>query len=281
MIAAALALAIAQAAPAPPPPSAPLAPTSQWRLDRAPFCTIARDYDRPGEPLTIGWQRVPARPLTIQLLILIAPVDSKSAPHEIAKAVPKTGTVAIGGTAIQSDFGWYLPDEPGALVVQFVMRRADLDAVIGAPTTAPPPMTIAIDGHAPVTLSLADLRQSFARLETCNEAAEAELGITAEERAAIAERPLRQDGIWITSDDYPSAARREDVQGTSWVVLRVAVDGSVDDCRLALTSGSDLLDQTTCRLLRKRGRFKPATDRQGKPVVSHIAQPVRWALSDF
>lgn len=289
MIAAAFALAIGQTAPpptvrpAPPPtlPPPPLAPTSAWRLDRAPLCTIARDYDQPGAPLTIGWQRVPTAPLTLRLLTLIPPADPKSAPHPTVRAFPTTGTVTIGGTTLERDFGWYLADQPGALVVSMTLRRPELDALIAAPAATPPLMTVWIDGYPPVSLSMADLQQTFARLETCNDAAEAELGISAEERAAVAERPVRAPGQWITSDDYPPVALREDVQGTSLVTLRVAIDGSVDDCRLLLTSGSDQLDETTCRLLRKRGRFTPARDRQGNPVVSHIMQPVRWVLSDY
>lgn len=295
MIAASLAIAIAQAAAPPPVPPVTRAPTSAWRLDRAPLCTIARDYDRPGEPMTIGWQRLPGLPTAIRMLVFYgASGGERAAPHYSPPARPNNVSVSINDQPVESGAGWYLTDNIREIVVPLLLTRSSIDPLLvaqpkpvagkvpGKPSNGPP-LTVAIDGYAPFTLRYDDFDAAFARLEACNAAAEADLGIGKDENAAIAEpaKPLTDPGGWITDLDYPAVARREDVQGRTWVLMRIATDGSVDDCRLVLTSGNDALDEATCRTLRKRARFAPAMDSRRQPVVSHKLQTVNWTLADY
>jgi periplasmic protein TonB len=80
----------------------------------------------------------------------------------------------------------------------------------------------------------------------------------------------------IRNSDYPRAAGEAGVSGTVGVRYRVAADGRVSDCRITRSSGSTLLDATTCRLIERRFRFDPARDEDGRPVASSIVEQHNW-----
>lgn len=82
----------------------------------------------------------------------------------------------------------------------------------------------------------------------------------------------------FSNEDYPVAALRYDQQGTVGVTLDVGVDGRVTGCTVAISSGHPALDASTCRLLRNRARFAPATDARGTAIAGTTAARIRWAL---
>lgn len=62
------------------------------------------------------------------------------------------------------------------------------------------------------------------------------------------------------------------------VAVRYTVnpDGSVSNCRIDESSGFPPLDATACRLIEQRFRFRPARDRNGRPVSSTVAEEHVW-----
>jgi protein TonB len=86
---------------------------------------------------------------------------------------------------------------------------------------------------------------------------------------------------WFSNDDYPAAARRANAAGRVSVVLTIDTAGKVSGCRVTSSSGNSDLDDTTCRLATRRGRFSPAKDVNGVAQPSTYAIPgVRWQLTD-
>jgi protein TonB len=85
-------------------------------------------------------------------------------------------------------------------------------------------------------------------------------------------------GAWITTADYPPAAIRAGEQGVVGVALRIDAAGRVASCVVTQPSGSATLDDATCRLYQRRGRFAPARDDAGVPVAATFADRVRWEL---
>jgi hypothetical protein len=92
---------------------------------------------------------------------------------------------------------------------------------------------------------------------------------------------------WITSDDYPSRALRDELQGTVAYTLTVGVNGRVQACEMTrnenptiMTSVNDVpeLNNATCRNITRRARFIPATDAEGRPLLANYSGRVRWAL---
>lgn len=83
---------------------------------------------------------------------------------------------------------------------------------------------------------------------------------------------------WITTDDYPSAALRQNLQGVVVVSAMIGVDGKVRSCVVTQSSGSQLLDDTTCRLYTKRAHFTPARDADGNPTAAQHSDRFRWQI---
>jgi protein TonB len=83
---------------------------------------------------------------------------------------------------------------------------------------------------------------------------------------------------YITDDDYPQDAIRNEQQGTTGFRLDVGPDGRVTNCSVTSSSGSSSLDNTTCRLLRSRARFTPASDSSGAKTSDSVTGRIRWQL---
>ncbi|HEX9964589.1 MAG TPA: TonB family protein [Allosphingosinicella sp.] len=83
---------------------------------------------------------------------------------------------------------------------------------------------------------------------------------------------------YVSDQDYPSTAVRNEEQGTTRFKLVVGPDGKVRECSVTSSSGSSALDATTCRLMRQRAKFSPATGSDGKPTSDTVSSAIRWVL---
>jgi TonB family protein len=92
--------------------------------------------------------------------------------------------------------------------------------------------------------------------------------------------PVSNPATWITDDDYPSAALRAGETGVVGFELLVSTTGAVSDCRVTSPSGSAQLDFVTCALLKRRARFKPARDVDGRAVPQSWRSRVRWTIPE-
>jgi periplasmic protein TonB len=90
-------------------------------------------------------------------------------------------------------------------------------------------------------------------------------------------RHIRGD---IRDRDYPAAAGEAGVGGTVSVIYTVETDGRATHCAITHSSGSAELDDTTCRLIEQRFRFRPSLDPFGRPVRSRIVQDHSWETHD-
>jgi protein TonB len=82
----------------------------------------------------------------------------------------------------------------------------------------------------------------------------------------------------ITQNDYPSAAIRLKQEGVVRVVLRVGRDGQANDCAVKTSSGSSILDERTCALLVRRGRWNPKQDGYGNITEFDYLYEFNWRL---
>jgi TonB family protein len=94
-------------------------------------------------------------------------------------------------------------------------------------------------------------------------------------------KPRGNPGNWATSNDYPSVALQQEIEGTSGFSLTVGPDGRVSDCVITQSSGSPELDATTCTNVTRRARFEPALDASGTPTNGKYANRVRWQIPRF
>lgn len=84
---------------------------------------------------------------------------------------------------------------------------------------------------------------------------------------------------WVTTEDYPSRALREEREGTTTIAWDVDAEGKIVNCRVTASSGSPDLDEASCKNVTRRGRYKPAVDTNGQAVASSgFSRRVRWQI---
>jgi protein TonB len=79
-----------------------------------------------------------------------------------------------------------------------------------------------------------------------------------------------------SAKDYPKKTRDLRIGHSVTVLLTVATDGRVADCRVTAPSPDAEADAITCRLAVERFRFRPAADANGNPVIGKYAWRQRW-----
>jgi protein TonB len=85
-------------------------------------------------------------------------------------------------------------------------------------------------------------------------------------------------GALVTDEDYPPSAIRAEAQGIVGFLLDVDPAGRVTGCTIKSSSGSEVLDQATCRIMTARAQFVPAHDRKGRPTTDRVWARIRWVL---
>jgi protein TonB len=85
-------------------------------------------------------------------------------------------------------------------------------------------------------------------------------------------------GSLFSDEDYPASAVRAGESGATGFRLEVGPNGRVTNCTVTSSSGSSALDSTTCRLLRSRARFTPATDSTGSATSDTVGGRIVWRL---
>lgn len=91
-------------------------------------------------------------------------------------------------------------------------------------------------------------------------------------------KPIGNPASWFPADAYPPAARNAGAEGRTVFSLDIDALGRIMRCNIVTSSGSELLDNTTCDLLVINGRFEPAHDASGRPVAGTWQSGMRWKL---
>jgi len=83
---------------------------------------------------------------------------------------------------------------------------------------------------------------------------------------------------WMSSDDYPTRAIREQRAGTVGFQVTIGPNGRATACTVTSSSGSPDLDDTACKLVISRGRFSPPKDEHGQPTTGAWNSRFKWQL---
>jgi len=105
-----------------------------------------------------------------------------------------------------------------------------------------------------------------------------EWGVDEAVLAALRQRPASTNLFGLDSNDYPPAALRTATQGRVIVRIDVSAEGRAADCATVATSGNAEIDATTCRVIRRRARFRPAIDGAGRRVAARTISTVTWLV---
>ncbi|WP_052216054.1 energy transducer TonB [Sphingomonas sp. ERG5] len=70
-------------------------------------------------------------------------------------------------------------------------------------------------------------------------------------------KPRTDPGDWFPLASYPKEARKEHAEGRVSIQLDVDATGKPTACRVTASSGFVSLDEHTCRIAMKTGRYTP------------------------
>ena len=91
--------------------------------------------------------------------------------------------------------------------------------------------------------------------------------------------PIGSPAAWFPADAYPPEAKAAGLHGRTAFTLDLDSEGRITSCNITSSSGSPLLDSTTCTLLVTNGRFRPAHDAAGQPVAGTWSSAMVWQLA--
>ena len=77
--------------------------------------------------------------------------------------------------------------------------------------------------------------------------------------------------------NYPQEAKDKNIQGKSLIRFVVEKDGSITDVEVARSSGNDLLDQESMRVVKSMPKWNPGKQ-SGRAVRTRFVLPVMFRL---
>jgi protein TonB len=80
----------------------------------------------------------------------------------------------------------------------------------------------------------------------------------------------------IPDREYRRLAATGIRSGSVGVTIKVNVDGSASNCRIARSSGDGSIDALMCQLTLRHVRFDPARDPSGRPVAQDVTFTPNW-----
>ncbi len=97
-------------------------------------------------------------------------------------------------------------------------------------------------------------------------------------------RAVSPDGLsrWSVriSNNYPSRAVRQEIEGNVGVSVVIGADGRVTSCSVSNSSGSDILDEAACDGMQRYARYTPALDDAGNPTTGRNSMTIVYQLGE-
>lgn len=246
-----------------------LRPSGPWKVEYADqMCVLQRQFGSGAQQITFGMKPAPLGD-QVRLVALLAP----------------TGDKTIRGTAsVRIDDG---PEVREAFAASEVKARNVRALVIDVKREQILPIENAkqlrIRAGAIEFVVAPYAAAAMKALGACEKDLLVSWGMDARVLDNIATFASIPDGFSsiYSDDDYPHSAIRNEEQGTVGMRYDVDATGKPSNCKVVESSGSDALDQTSCRVLLRRGKFVPARTRDGQPVASVSYSRISWLIPSW
>ena len=234
-----------------------LAPTGGWRLAaEVDQCALSHDFGPREAPTRLSF--VPSLVKGgAEMTVSIPAADAKD-----SEAIGSFLSVSAGAESVPTRlYARVVNDGADRRAVALPLLREVWEAFGNFRT-----ISLKIAG-TDVTLQMPPADRAQALLKICADDLVKSWGFNpAAFRAANPPRPKgRPIGRYFGSDSYPTAARKKKQTGRVGALAMITADGRMTQCRIVHPAGPDL-DAQTCRVVRDRVYWKPATDEAGRAV---------------
>jgi len=248
-----LALAAAQAAP--------MTPSSKWVVDYRPdMCLASRTFGVAAAPTIFGFEPSITMDDAGAMLLIVTPD-----PHGGVRTGRATVTLSSGEKKTLDYVSWTFKNESAAQRAFEVSADSDFMTKLDQSTA------LSMDaGKDSFALATGPFTKVLAAMKTCTDNLLRSWGVDPAAKAV----PMGNPGGWFTDDDYPSEARRRNASGRVVAIVTADPEGHVKACRIVSSSKDPALDQQTCDLARRRGRY------QTSAADSFAVLGIRWVLRD-
>ena len=236
-------------------------------------CVSSRQYGSPEAPVTLGFK---ASPLGDAVQAVIVRPGQRSRVGQAEARITIDGEI-VRGTALT-----YPLDARRSRMVHLINLSGEHAAALRRAQEIRVWVKIQINASREALnrrFALGPMANAWTELDACLRRLRQtwNIGETGGKLASPAELLTPTTAVF-TDRDYPRVALRKEQTGSTQIILLIDETGAVKDCTLAETSGAAVLDASTCGIILRRARFRPATDVNGKPVKSAYEQRITWAL---
>ena len=251
-----------------------LAPAGKWVIDDRDYaCVLSRTFGEGKEAITLG---VEPFPLSASATLMLATRSHGRAPSKDEARL----TLSPSNEQIRSDSTSVPAAVSGKQITSLSIERAELGKLARSKV-----VTVSIGRRDDISLAPTSMQAALTALSACEKNLLRSWGIPPDAVFAMmypsntgATLPTDSSTAhrWVTDLDYPVSALAKGAGGTTIARWTIGIDGRVHDCTVVKSAGDTALDKAACTAITSRGRYRPALDKDGKPVISWAIRKVRW-----
>lgn len=143
-------------------------------------------------------------------------------------------------------------------------------------------LDLTIPGGKRFTLETGSFGKPMQAMRACVDDLIRSWGYDAVQQATLSAKPepRTKPGSWLTNADYPSGAARAEQNGIVQFRLDIDETGKITSCRVLHRTNPDSFSALTCKRIGQRAKFRPARDKNGKPVRSYYVDKARFIIPD-
>lgn len=235
-----------------------------WQVDwGAHYCTIIRHAGN-GRPFATAFVVVPG---SLSTNIMLLPEDRAALPHRIDRVVLMPGGRSFDVSSRDERRG-----------ARPALTFSGLDYGFRELLAGATEMRLQKGDEVRAWIPLDGAQAAVAAHRRCTADIAREWRVDEAALAALAERPQDTNMLGFRSEDYPTGALAAGTQGRVSMRITVTADGRAGDCAVVQSSGSAAIDEGSCRVARRRARFRPARDAAGRRVAIPVIYTVTWVI---
>lgn len=245
--------------------TASYSPVGKWTLDyQQDLCMLTRPYEANGNKATLGFRQAPGDFQT-EIIVLLADTPDEA----LRRGIVSMGVPGSNARALTVGVSMRVPGGRQRLL-RFVGAHAD---VIGFGSQSS--VTIEEGGQPATTFVLDRADKALGALMTCEIEQIKSWGVDLSQMAVPA-KPIGDATKWFV---FPLEAAQNRQAGDTTVRWMIDTQGAVNTCTVVRSSGNPVLDGAACKQIAKRGRYRPAIGKDGKPMASVETRHLIWSIA--